>query len=230
MTTQAMFTEKAAEMSTLDAIEKGYTDKDDLIAYMQSDEFIKSVENYLGMFSAIFSNHTIGEKIMTMTRKHAKQILTQRMIDAAQSVRKATFILEGIEPIVTGYQKAILEKHQFTAADEYRGDMPEGTVILDPTRTYLLSDKDFMIYWDECNQERIKAALIVDNLGQCPLLVAKHMRSKARQELIAAMEPLTGVSLGQSLRLIGSQGDRFEQLIELCLGMVINLTKAEGEV
>jgi hypothetical protein len=69
----------------------------------------------------------------------------------------------------------------------------------------------------------------VDEPDQCPLLMARRMRSKARQELIRAMEPLTGVSLDQALRLIGSPGDRFEQLIELCLGMVINLTKADGE-
>jgi hypothetical protein len=184
----------------------------------------------VNLFHYAFSTPTQDEDIMTMTRKHAKRILTQRMIDAAQSVRKTTFIVETIEPIVTGYQKAVLEKHRFTAAEEYRGDLPEGTVILEPARTYLLSDEDFMTYWEECNQERIKAALIVDNLGQCPLLLAKHMRSKARQELIVSMEPLTGVSLDQALRMIGLQGDRFEQLIELCLGMVVNLTKAEGEV
>jgi hypothetical protein len=166
---------------------------------------------------------------MTMTRKHAKRLLTQRMIEAAQSVRKTTFILETIEPIVAGYQKAILEKHQFTVADEYRGDLPEGTVILEPAQAYLLSDADFKTYLEECDQEMIKAALIVDEPDQCPLLMARRMRSKARQELIRAMEPLTGVSLDHALRLIGAHGDRYEQLIELCLGMVINLTKADGE-
>ncbi|WP_031431850.1 hypothetical protein [Methylomicrobium agile] len=165
---------------------------------------------------------------MTMTRKHAKRLLTQRMIDAAQSARKTTFILEAIEPVVIGYKRAILENHQFRADASLNPDI-EGALVLDPEHAYLLSDEDYWIYAEECNEARIKAALIVDNPGQCPLLVAQEMQRKAQKELIDAMESLTGVSLDQGLRLIRLPDNRFEQLISLCMSMVINLTKADGE-
>ena len=45
--------EIATKMVILDAIEKGHTDKKQLIEYMQSDVFEKSVQNYITLLNEI---------------------------------------------------------------------------------------------------------------------------------------------------------------------------------
>ena len=44
-------TEKAIQIVIMDAIEKGHTDKNELIAYMQSDAFSNAVQNYVALFN-----------------------------------------------------------------------------------------------------------------------------------------------------------------------------------
>lgn len=44
-------TEKAIQMVIMDAIEKGHTDKNELIAYMQSEVFEKAVQNYVSLLN-----------------------------------------------------------------------------------------------------------------------------------------------------------------------------------
>ena len=46
--------EKAGQMAIMDAIEKGHTDKDQLIEYMASKTFKKSVLNYIDMMTKEF--------------------------------------------------------------------------------------------------------------------------------------------------------------------------------
>lgn len=43
-------TEKAIQMVIMDAIEKGHTDKNELVAYMQSEVFENAVQNYISLF------------------------------------------------------------------------------------------------------------------------------------------------------------------------------------
>lgn len=44
--TQKQIIEKAMQLTIMDAIEKGHVNKDDLIKYMSSDVFEKSVDRY----------------------------------------------------------------------------------------------------------------------------------------------------------------------------------------
>ena len=44
-------TEKAIQMVIMDAIEKGHTDKNELMAYMQSEVFANAVQNYVSLFN-----------------------------------------------------------------------------------------------------------------------------------------------------------------------------------
>ena len=44
-------TEKAIQIVIMDAIEKGHTDKNELIAYMQSDAFLFFFINYVALFN-----------------------------------------------------------------------------------------------------------------------------------------------------------------------------------
>ena len=46
--------EKAGQMAIMDAIEKGHTDKDQLIEYMASDVFKESAKRYYEMLNAEF--------------------------------------------------------------------------------------------------------------------------------------------------------------------------------
>ena len=45
--TEATKVEFAAQMVIMDAIEKGHTDRDDLLSYMESETFEKAVNGYL---------------------------------------------------------------------------------------------------------------------------------------------------------------------------------------
>ena len=44
-------TEVAMKMVIMDAIEKGHTNKNDLVDYMKSEVFEKAVRNYISMFN-----------------------------------------------------------------------------------------------------------------------------------------------------------------------------------
>ena len=44
-------TEKAIQVVIMDAIEKGHTDKNELMAYMQSEVFANAVKNYVSLFT-----------------------------------------------------------------------------------------------------------------------------------------------------------------------------------
>jgi len=50
-----LFTKKAIELVIMDAIERGHTNKDDLIKYMDSDVFKDGVANYASMLEQRFS-------------------------------------------------------------------------------------------------------------------------------------------------------------------------------
>lgn len=49
--THEMKIKLAVKMTILDAIEKGHTDKDELIAYMSSETFKKAADNYIELLA-----------------------------------------------------------------------------------------------------------------------------------------------------------------------------------
>lgn len=125
---------------------------------------------------------------------------TSDMIHAAQTVFLCMAMVETIKPIVTGYQKAILNKYQFkVASDKVNRGHDKDEIILDPDKSYLLDDSDSQVYIEETFRERDRAGLKVSNPEFCPLLVAEHNLTKAQHILIRSMEPLTGVTLDQIL-------------------------------
>lgn len=77
--------------------------------------------------------------------------ISDELIQAGEAVFSAMAYLDTVKPIVTEYQKAILERHQFTNRKE--GEIRKTKIsnnkeeiILNPNRTYLMSDEDFEIY------------------------------------------------------------------------------------
>ena len=120
---------------------------------------------------------------------------TQDMVHAAKAVFVCMAIEQTIRPIVTGYQKAILEKGQYHIAKKWidrRGEPDR--IITEPNQSYLLEDDDFGHYLTECNQARIVAKLHVENDEFCPLLVAQENVRKAEKLLIDVMEPITHIT------------------------------------
>lgn len=127
-----------------------------------------------------------------MTKKPFKP--TKDMIAAAESVFLAMAFVETIRPIVVGYQAAILKKHQFPVAKQFK-DMGEiEDVVLNPDHAYLMDLKtDMPKFIKECRVEQKKAGLKTDSPEKCPLLVAESLLRNAKHVLIETMEPVTGL-------------------------------------
>ena len=139
--------------------------------------------------------------------KESKFKPTKTMIEAAKTVFGCMALVNTIKPIVGGYQKKILQKHQFRNS--------EGVIITEPNKSWTMSDEDFKIYLAECNKERIKAGLHVENEEFCPLLVVENLLIKAKWALIDAAEPITKIKSEE----IYNMEDR-EKLVELTLKLL----------
>lgn len=128
---------------------------------------------------------------------------TAEQIKFAELLLMAQAFVETIRPIVEGYQKAILAKHNFTNQRTverfvHRGAAPV-EVILDPKRSFELSDNDFAVYLKECNEARISARLQVDDPNHCPLLVAENLYRQAQRAFMESMESFTGINVDSLL-------------------------------
>lgn len=113
---------------------------------------------------------------------------TQAMIEQAEALFTAIAYESHLMPIVLAYQRAILSTHQFRVSAEFCDiGGADNEPITDPALSYLLSDADARVYFDECNRARIAAGLVIDKEGQCPLLLAQHVRSLAETTLVTTV-------------------------------------------
>lgn len=149
---------------------------------------------------------------------------TKEMVEAATDVFVAKAFLGTIEPVVRGYQTAILAKGQWRVRPEYQtgfrrrgGAMIGEEVITDPKLSYLMSEEDFALYDAECKKARVEAKLHVEKEEQCPLCVAEHELIKAKQRLIGIMEPITKLSWD---RLLCGGVETTEQAVDLTLNLL----------
>lgn len=153
---------------------------------------------------------------------------TQEMINATKALLMAKAFVQTIKPIVEGYQKAILVKHQFSNKREFEllvkhGREAEERVILDPKETYQMSKEDFNTFWNECKVEREKAGLKVKRDDYCPLLVAKGVEMKAENDLIESMESVTKITLDNLWN-----PEHREKLIELSMNLMVSYCSGNG--
>ncbi len=146
------------------------------------------------------------------------------MVEAAKTVFMAMAWKGTIEPIVTGYEREILSRHQFHISDEWTAKGMPDKIILDPKETYLLNDIDSKIYINETFMARDNAGLKVDNPEFCPLLVAETMQIDAETALIATMESITHLEPGQLY------GENRKKLIDLTLRLLAPFMKGERKV
>lgn len=129
-----------------------------------------------------------------------KFIPTPSMVSAAETLFKAMALVETIRPIVFQYQTDILIKGQWHVRPRFAARLGD-EVIVEPRRSYLMSDEDFAEYDAQCKIARNKAKLPVDNDDQCPLLVAENMVILAEHALVEAMYEHTKLTKDQLLCL-----------------------------
>jgi len=144
------------------------------------------------------------------------------MLRSAETVFFCMATVDTIKPIVKEYQKKILKEMQAGPKAEWcegRRGLSPNDLILDPERSYLLSDNDFQYYLKRCNEERIKANLHVNNPEFCPLLVVENNLRKAHHILLDAMQPLTGVEFDDLFK--NEKGlENYEKYIDLSLKLL----------
>lgn len=143
------------------------------------------------------------------------------MVQAAKNVFIAMAYTETIRPIVEGYQKKVLNFFQFKNNGELKRlskRFPEikERVILNPKESYLLDDEDFKIYLAECNIEREKAGLKVDNPDFCPLLVAESLERDAKRCLVETMETITGIETS----ILTGHLEEYKKVVDLTLRLL----------
>ena len=142
---------------------------------------------------------------------------TTAMKTAARAAFLSMAYTDTIRPIVEGYQKEILDFYQWAIAPEWadrRGN--KETIILDPDRTYLLTEDDFALYMKECAVAMDKAGLTVDNPEHCPLLIAQDLQRTAENVLIETMEPITGLKAKDIYKL-----EHRAKLLDLTLKLLV---------
>ena len=132
---------------------------------------------------------------MVKTAQELKESISQDIIEAGKTLLTAKAYVETIRPVVEGYQKEILNNHQWHIASKWtkrRRGYDEDSIILDPDHSYLLEDKDAAIYYEELHKEHLKHGFKVKK-DYCPLLIAQNMERKARDILFDLLQPITGI-------------------------------------
>lgn len=154
---------------------------------------------------------------------------TEGMVRAAENLFAAMANEQVIRPIVTGYQKRILEKHQFPASDLGLGAAAKAPeVIMDPARAWLMSDEDFAVYLQECFEARDAAGLKVDVPENCPLLVAEDVRIQASNALLEEMSSIENL---KSLRSVIFAGvDEYNRAVDLCLKLLAPFVSPSDDI
>lgn len=146
---------------------------------------------------------------------------SEELIKTVEQVFLNMVELDIIKPIVTGYQKAILNKHKFFIADKHLIRGRDKEIILNPKHDYLLTDKDFKIYLSEVEQEHKKQGFNVKK-DYCPLLIAEHNLIISKNKLIDLFEVYTGIQRDRLYKL-----DNRAKYIELLLNLMSKYVNKE---
>ena len=113
--------------------------------------------------------------------------ISSAMIEAALALKQATQHEAGIKIQVEAYQRSILERHQFFVSPEFNDEPRSDKRIVDPNRTWLMSDADHAVYVKECMAERDRLGLPTRHPENCPLLEAQSSRVAAELALFNAL-------------------------------------------
>jgi len=136
------------------------------------------------------------------------------MIDAAKSVFIAQTTLNMIRPVVEAYQKKHLDILQ--PVSRFTGE-----IITDIHLAYHMSDEDFLLWDMSLREERDLAGLTTSDPEACPLLIAEGMLSRAEDNLIECMAPITGLTVDKVLASGPECLQIRKELIELTLQLLV---------
>lgn len=115
-----------------------------------------------------------------MKKEYPPIELTPELKSLVKAVFMAKAWVETVHPIVTGYQRAILE--------EIGGTDEEGNPVIDPNMSYCLSEEEFRRYSARCDEEAARNKL-KHGPECCPLLEAEEVERKAKRALGEYMIP-----------------------------------------
>ena len=161
--------------------------------------------------------------VLSIPKSEIKSAISPEMIQAAQNYVMAKAFVQVVESIVTGYQREILERNQFTNKGQIERRELKGNndtavaIVTDPKQSYNLSDEDFASFHQQCNQARIEAKLHVDSPEHCPLLIAESTLRSAERLLLDAMEPLNGFNSSTTGLW---KADLRKKAIDLSIGLI----------
>lgn len=140
------------------------------------------------------------------------------LLRAAESLLVAMTAERLVRPVVEAYEHAILAKHQFPPAEEYRQHVKE-EVILDRTNAWLLGEADFKVYNAECFAARDAAGLKVSQPDNCPLLEAENAQRLAVNALIQEVGNIPGLETFKKDNGAMTLEMR-KQIVDITLGLV----------
>ena len=154
------------------------------------------------------------------------------MIRAAELVFTAKVMYETTKGIVVKYQQRILKEGQWPIRAQYRdldglGSTASVEVILRPEDAFLLEPDDFATYLARCNEERIKAGLLVSSEEGDPLLEAQWLLWDAEFHLIDLMAPVTGISAD---RLREASIEAIDEIVDLTLRLLAPYVRSASEL
>jgi len=144
---------------------------------------------------------------------------TPRMISAVETYLAARLCEKKIQPIVIGYEAEILGRYRFKAERSTQPGQEE--IILDPEKSYRISEADSEVYVSECRKARAAERITIDgeDPDTCPLLKARHSVVLAENEVIKSMsETPQLVSFGDKLFVLKLE-DR-KKVVELSIGLM----------
>jgi len=124
-----------------------------------------------------------------MTQYHANE----EQIRLSEALLLAMAIEDVVRPIVESYETEILEKHRFKIDPKWTDIGVEDHVILHRKETFLLSDADAKVFFEECFAARDKAGLAGGRPDSCPLLEAENLRISAENALIESLACIPGL-------------------------------------
>lgn len=140
------------------------------------------------------------------------------LVRAAETLMASMAMEQTVRPIVEAYEHAILAKHRFPPAEQYREHVTE-TVILDRKSAFLLGDADFQVYLAECFAARDAAGLKVSKPENCPLLEAESTRVNAEGALIKQVGNIPGLETFKEAHNVMNL-DMRKRLVDITLRLV----------
>ena len=155
-----------------------------------------------------------------MTKKQLKEFTpNNNQVSAARAVFVSMAYADTVREVVEKYQQEFLDTFRPENKKFPRYNVKIVKRLFD---TYLMSDFDFDLYLDWCEDKAKENGFKIKERGYCPLLAAEDMQRQAEHLLVESMEPVTGLTLH---KLICSGLDNLRKYIDLTLRLLAPFVK-----